>query len=47
MDDFTVLTIAPSGVFEVQQDFDNIVIVPLSFARRLLGEEKKVSSNRN
>lgn len=44
MDDFTVLHISPSGVFEVQQDFDNIVVVPLSFARELLGEEKKISS---
>lgn len=44
MDDFTVLTIMPSGVFEVQQDFDNILIVPISFARQLLGEEKKVSA---
>ena len=44
MDDFTVLTIPPAGVFEVQQDFDNIIIVPLNFARRLLGEEKKISA---
>jgi lipoprotein-releasing system permease protein len=44
MDDFTVLSISPSGVFEVQQDFDNILIVPLSFARQLLGEDKKVSA---
>jgi lipoprotein-releasing system permease protein len=44
MDDFTVLNITTSGVFEVQQDFDNIMIVPLSFARKLLGEESKVSS---
>lgn len=44
MDDFTVLTIPPAGVFEVQQDFDNLVIVPLSFARELLGEETKVSA---
>jgi lipoprotein-releasing system permease protein len=44
MDDFTVLTIPPSGVFEVQQDFDNIIVVPLSFARKLFGEENKVSA---
>ncbi len=44
MDDFTVLTIASAGVFEIQQDFDNIVVVPLSFARKLLGEETKVSA---
>lgn len=44
LDDFTVLNIPPAGVFEVQQDFDNLVIVPLRFARELLGEETKVSS---
>jgi lipoprotein-releasing system permease protein len=43
-DDFTVLSIPVSGIFEVQQDFDNIAIVPLSFARRLLQEEQNVSS---
>jgi lipoprotein-releasing system permease protein len=44
MDDFTALAISPSGIFEVQQDFDNIVIVPLSFARELFGESHKVSA---
>lgn len=43
LDDFTMLSIAPSGIFEIQQDFDNMLIVPLSFARALLGEEKGVS----
>jgi lipoprotein-releasing system permease protein len=33
-----------SGIFEVQQDFDNMTIVPLKFARELLGEEKQISS---
>lgn len=44
LDDFTVLNISPSGVFEVQQEFDNIIIVPLTFARELLAEEKNVSA---
>lgn len=44
MDDFTVLNISPSGVFEVQQEFDNIIIVPIAFARKLLEEEKNVSA---
>lgn len=44
LDDFTILGIPPSGIFEVQQEFDNLVIVPLSFARKLLGEEKKVTA---
>jgi lipoprotein-releasing system permease protein len=43
-DDFMDLYIPVSGIFEVQQDFDNIAIVPLSFARRLLQEDKKISS---
>ena len=44
LDDFTVLNISPSGVFEVQQEFDNIIIVPLKFARELLTEEKNVTA---
>jgi lipoprotein-releasing system permease protein len=44
MDDFTMLSISPAGIFEIQQDFDNLLIVPLSFARELLGESKNVSS---
>ncbi len=43
-DDFMMSTIPVSGIFEVQQDFDNITIVPLAFARKLLQEEHKVSS---
>jgi lipoprotein-releasing system permease protein len=44
MDDFTVLNIPASGVFEVQQDFDNVIVVPLTFARQLLGEATKISA---
>lgn len=44
MDDFTVLNISPSGVFEVQQEVDNILIVPISFARKLLNEAQNVSA---
>jgi lipoprotein-releasing system permease protein len=43
-DDFNVLSIPVSGVFEVQQDFDNVAIVPLLFARSLLDEPEKISS---
>ncbi|MCZ4243393.1 ABC transporter permease [Pedobacter punctiformis] len=43
-DDFIIKSIRVSGVFEVQQEFDNGIIVPLEFARELLGEEKDVSS---
>lgn len=44
LDDFTMLSISPAGIFEVQQDFDNLLIVPLSFARELLGEQSNVSA---
>ncbi|SOD20262.1 ABC transporter permease [Pedobacter xixiisoli] len=44
MDDFTMLSISPAGIFEIQQDFDNLLIVPLSFARELLGEAKNLSA---
>ena len=43
-DDFTILSIPVSGIFEVQQDFDNIAIVPLKFARELLEEPQRISS---
>ena len=44
-DAFNVRGIYPSGLFSIQQDFDNkFVIVPLDFARELLSQEKKVSA---
>lgn len=43
-DDFIAKNIRVSGVFEVQQDFDNGIIVPLAFARELLDEPQNVSS---
>lgn len=43
-DEFIVRSIHPAGVFEVQQQFDDMVLVPLSFARDLLNEPVKVSS---
>ena len=42
--EFNVSSIYPSGVFSVQQEFDNTMIVPLGFARNLLGESILVSS---
>lgn len=42
-DEFNVRSIYPSGVFAVQQEFDNTMIVPIRFARQLLGENKLVS----
>lgn len=44
LDDFTVLHIPPSGIFEVQQDFDNLAIVPIAFARQLLEDSVNVSA---
>lgn len=44
LNDFTVLNIPPSGVFEVQQDAENMVVVPIAFARELFGEGQNVSA---
>jgi lipoprotein-releasing system permease protein len=42
---FTNLLIQPSGIFSIQQDFDSkYVIVPLRFARELIGEDIKVTA---
>ena len=44
-DAFTNLLIAPAGIFSIQQDFDSkYVIVPLRFARELIGEDTKVTA---
>ena len=39
-----VRSINPSGVFGIQQEFDDIVVTPLEFARDLLDQPKEVSS---
>jgi lipoprotein-releasing system permease protein len=44
LDDFISLSISPAGIFQVQQDFDGQLIVPLIFARELLGEPVNVSA---
>jgi lipoprotein-releasing system permease protein len=43
LDEFVVRNIDPSGVFSVQQDFDNIMVVPIDFARELLEQPTQVS----
>lgn len=43
-DEFLQEPISVSGVFSIQQDFDDIVIVPLAFTRSLLDEPCEVSS---
>ena len=44
LNEFVVKTITPSGVFAVGQEFDDIVVVPISFARSLLDQPVNVSS---
>nr|WP_294790626.1 FtsX-like permease family protein [uncultured Mucilaginibacter sp.] len=44
MDAFRQAFIYPSGVFAIQQEFDDIVVVSLDFARDLLDEPNQVSS---
>ena len=44
LSEFVVRMIAPSGIFAVGQEFDNMVVVPLSFARTLLDQPENVSS---
>jgi len=43
-DEFVRRPISVSGIFSIQQDFDDIVVTPLSFSRDLLDEPKDVSS---
>ncbi|RYU87987.1 ABC transporter permease [Mucilaginibacter terrigena] len=44
MNDFVFRSIHPSGVFGIQQDFDDFIITPIEFTRDLLDEPNKVSS---
>ena len=44
MNDFVFRSIMPSGVFAIQQDFDDMIITPIEFTRDLLDEPDKVSS---
>ncbi|WP_026897186.1 FtsX-like permease family protein [Daejeonella oryzae] len=42
-EEFNIKAIHPAGVIQSQQDMNDIVIVPIGFARELLNEEKMVS----
>ena len=42
-EEFNISSIFPAGVIQSQQELDNLVVVPLAFARSLLNEEKQVS----
>jgi len=43
LNEFVVRSITPSGVFAVEQEFDDIVIAPIDFVRGLLDQPKNVS----
>jgi len=43
-EDFTMRTIRPAGVLEYQQEFDDLLIVPMAFAREVLSEFTQVSA---
>jgi lipoprotein-releasing system permease protein len=44
LNEFVLRNIAISGIFSVQQDFDDIVVTPISFMRDLLDQPTQVSS---
>ena len=44
MNDFVFRSILPSGVFGIQQEFDNMIITPIEFTRELLDVPKNVSA---
>jgi len=44
LDEFVQKTIPVSGIFSVQQDFDDIIVAPLSFTRELLDQPVEVSA---
>ena len=44
MNEFVMRNISASGVFAIQQDFDDIVVTSLGFTRDLLDEKQNVSS---
>lgn len=44
LDEFVVRHINASGVFGIQQEFDDIVVTPIEFARDLLDQPKEITS---
>jgi lipoprotein-releasing system permease protein len=44
MNDFIFRTILPSGIFGIQQEFDDEMVTPIAFTRELLDEPRNVSS---
>lgn len=43
-EEFNIRSISPGGVLRYQQDFDNLIITPISFAKEVLGEYDRISS---
>jgi lipoprotein-releasing system permease protein len=44
IDEFVQKNIYPSGVFSIQQEFDDIIVTPIAFTRELLDQPNEVSS---
>lgn len=44
LEDFNIRSIPVNGVLTYQPEFDNIIIVPLGFARDILGQSKNISA---
>jgi lipoprotein-releasing system permease protein len=44
LSEFEVKYIYPSGIFNIQQDFNSLIIVPIEFMRDLLNEPKNISA---
>lgn len=44
MNDFIFRTILPSGIFGIQQEFDDEMVTPIEFTRELLDEPKNVTA---
>jgi lipoprotein-releasing system permease protein len=42
--EFVIRAIHPVGVFQIQPSYDETIIVPINFSRKLLEEEKAISS---
>jgi len=42
--EFSVKYIYPSGIFDIQQDFNSLIITPIGFMRELLNEPAKISA---
>jgi len=44
LNEFTVRYIYPSGIFNIQQDFNGMIITPIGFMRDLLNEPKNITA---